>query len=1269
MAFSASAALQNVEGFEGYSSSAQLQASWVATAGAPVVLLETNTVCEGSKSMALSYSGALAFTNLVRYTFATNQNWATNSTFQFRCGGLANSNDAVLVRLLDQSGTVLQSTPLAGGTASVPCSVGSMNLGGGAGLGAVRALELGVIGGAADHSGTVYFDALKVGDVGLLSVLGSSLAKGYNASGASANMLTNGSFLNSYAALLTGSQGAKGWRVVNQSVGGDTTAAVSNRFYTDEVPVGATEDLIALSLGNEGLPGAANPQAIYNQFFTGITNLIALSRANNILPLLGNGYPRDAYTAAEYGYLKQMELQLNALNVPSLNFLGATDDGAGHWISNSFINLGSGDGIHPNDTGHQEMFLTIVPSVFDAVRQGKPTPRWGNRARSLRILGDVAPSAPLRLDASPMHSFSVSFRVRGAGTGTVAAITLPSGLLHPTVEIAPGGIAYVGTNGIAVNSGVSGTNGTWHDVAIAHQYGRGLTFFYLDGIPIASVPERLAPIGFVLGGRGSASSRPGPPVQADYQDWCVHRSMLNLEEVSAQLQGHLQQASLELYAPLDDASFAPGTAVTNLAQSLSVALLDTFATNVGSASAYVPPGSVSVASNSTPAILLAWTDPSSASEEAYYVDRSTAGGAWTNLAALAAHTTNYTDSSAGFGTNYQYRVSYAYAGLRSAYSVSAVVAIPLAVTTSVPPGAVLIDFGRHDGGVNGAVTPSPDGYGHYWNNMGPSAGSVAQNSSITNLVNATNGLTTVAVRVLSTTFQCNGILNGGLTAPDPALLGAFANATATEDYFFVNGTAATGSLRIGGLNPALKYDLRMFATRNTSATDTRTTKYAVTDTNGMHSITLQTSGPGAGSAARPYGNDDTIVALVGLAPSTSGELDLAVTEASGSFAYLGILQISVTSDTPVFVQNPQSIEVAPGTSTSLTAWAASSLPLSYQWYLAGIPIPGGTGTNLPLPVLSVTNAGRYFVTASNWLGVATSAVASVILGPPHLPSSSILVDFGRHDAGVNGLPTGSPDVNGHYWNNMGTSTAAVPQNLTISNLVQLDNTPTTIGIRVLSASFQDNGLQNGGLLAPHYGWLGDFAIATATEDYFFLNNGSSGISGPLRIFGLDPARKYNLSMFATRNSDAATTRTTKYSVTDVNGLHAVTLQTSGPGAGSTNYPYGNDDTIVSLNRLVPNDAGELDLTVTEVAGLYAYLGILQIVPAADASFAGPTPLAGGWRLHFTATAGYAYRVERAPDVTGPWIGLGTVFSPGNSLCIFDDTNAPAGRAFYRTVFP
>ena len=47
----------------------------------------------------------------------------------------------------------------------------------------------------------------------------------------------------------------------------------------------------------------------------------------------------------------------------------------------------------------------------------------------------------------------------------------------------------------------------------------------------------------------------------------------------------------------------------------------------------------------------------------------------------------------------------------------------------------------------------------------------------------------------------------------------------------------------------------------------------------------------------------------------------------------------------------------------------------------------------------------------------------------------------------------------------------------------------------------------------------------------------------------------------------------------------------------------------------------------------------------------------------------AYHVRRATSLNGPWTDLETVMGPESGLCMFDDTNAPSGQAFYQLVIP
>ena len=94
--------------------------------------------------------------------------------------------------------------------------------------------------------------------------------------------------------------------------------------------------------------------------------LISQSRANGVAPVVGLCYPNSNYNAKQYDYIKRMNLLTNTWDVPSANFLGAIDNGKGQWVDGFQVNSG-----HPNGLGSTEMYHAIVPSIFDAIAQGK----------------------------------------------------------------------------------------------------------------------------------------------------------------------------------------------------------------------------------------------------------------------------------------------------------------------------------------------------------------------------------------------------------------------------------------------------------------------------------------------------------------------------------------------------------------------------------------------------------------------------------------------------------------------------------------------------------------------------------------------------------------------------------------------------------------------------------------------------------------------------------------------------------------------------------
>ncbi len=220
-------------------------------------------------------------------------------------------------------------------------------------------------------------------------------------------------------------------------------------------------------------------------------------------------------------------------------------------------------------------------------------------------------------------------------------------------------------------------------------------------------------------------------------------------------------------------------------------------------------------------------------------------------------------------------------------------------------------------------------------------------------------------------------------------------------------------------------------------------------------------------------------------------------------------------------------------------------------------------------------------------------------------ASTLLIDFGMTAAHVQGSPTGNPDANGVYWNNVTSTAHGAPiaggTGLALANLVTTANTATTIslafspdngGADATDQQWLSAGRANGGLIGSNPGLTIDgysIGLASATEDYFFSELGPA----TLTISGLNPNWTYDLSMFATRNTTE--TRITVYTVTDLTGPHATQLQTSGTNLGGVGY-NGNNSTIAGLDNLVPTAAGTLTMTI-EGSGAFprfSYIGVLGI---------------------------------------------------------------------------
>jgi lysophospholipase L1-like esterase len=249
-----------------------------------------------------------------------------------------------------------------------------------------------------------------------------------------------------------------------------------------------------------------------------------------------------------------------------------------------------------------------------------------------------------------------------------------------------------------------------------------------------------------------------------------------------------------------------------------------------------------------------------------------------------------------------------------------------------------------------------------------------------------------------------------------------------------------------------------------------------------------------------------------------------------------------------------------------------------------------------------------------WSGVIRPQIESVVapnktfsLNANTLKAGEkLLFDFGPSDA-ANGDAT-DVDSNGKTWNNwygVGGGASVLPGEHK-ANLVTTAGRNT--GIRMtITAQFSTNGKQNGGLTAPNAALLGDFAIPSVTEDYFYSTadnqqgGGNDDVGGGFMIDGLDPAKTYDFRLFAAR--DSTETRVTRYDLIGANTVSA-TLTTSGAGIGAGGANTNNSE-ILTLSGVRPDAYGNIYFDMTLVRGSFAYISAMEITAVPE-----PTTAAG-----------------------------------------------------------
>lgn len=355
------------------------------------------------------------------------------------------------------------------------------------------------------------------------------------------------------------------WTTNNISIGGNNTQNIIDRWDSDLLPSCSRYVYYGLSLGNEGIHERG--ETAFVSWHDNMQKIIARTREMGKMPIIGTNYPRGDFNETDYNFVKQLNLLIHEWDVPSVNLLGAIDNGAGKWASGYVA-----DNAHPNTAGHAEMFYAVVPSLLDAIAAEKPQPmRNGNTSLTLNKTNKAK-----RIVFTPegtLHSFTLSFDFKTTDAGTIASFVTSNGNTIPLTLGNDGKLTY------KRQSSAEGLNdGSWHTVSLTHYYAWGRTFLYIDGelIPRSSgLSEKLVPVQFFLNDFENTLQ------SVEYRDLFFFRAGMCAEEISALNNGKMLKSSLEIYAPLNGNALTEAEILNNLAQSFNTLQIEEKVTGTG----------------------------------------------------------------------------------------------------------------------------------------------------------------------------------------------------------------------------------------------------------------------------------------------------------------------------------------------------------------------------------------------------------------------------------------------------------------------------------------------------------------------------------------------------------------------------------------------------------------------------------------------------------------------------------------------------------------
>jgi autotransporter-associated beta strand protein len=406
----------------------------------------------------------------------------------------------------------------------------------------------------------------------------------------------------------------------------------------------------------------------------------------------------------------------------------------------------------------------------------------------------------------------------------------------------------------------------------------------------------------------------------------------------------------------------------------------------------------------------------------------------------------------------------------------------------------------------------------------------------------------------------------------------------------------------------------------------------------------------------------------------------------------------------VFSSQPQNqlVYLNGGNSATLTSATVGGSP-TYQWYLNGNIVSGATSSTLALSNLQITNGGNYYVVATSGFQSVTSSVASVTIfgennslfayeGFNYTNSATVNVDGMNGGFGWNGAWV-------HQWGNLDQVTlsgslvggANVPAGydaLSITNalLSSGGNDGRFLDCSTTSALWTNGYINAKGNIGAsgktlYVGFLQNEVNASGGYWEFDFQRGNLNDPGRMGGIGNDVGdgnvhlrSEYPAGQGSTMyNLGAGTANIVNFYVVriDYNATSGDTMRvyrnptsTTEPAISTltvSNLPdyYINGFAVASGDPGHAQAVDEIRVGATWADAIG--LAVSNLLP--------PTKTVNGYMVRFACTPGYSYRIQRATVLTGPWTDIATVVGGANAFVQYEDTSAPVGGAFYRTVTP